>query len=130
MKIYRRKHRKRPKFKKNYKFTKQDEYKINQIGYLQRIYGEIAKELYGNFEFNLGDWTLKACGLSLFIDPEFGSQVEIEGTSNMPVFKRLIIHIGLLKLIKERKGIFKTVKLCHSMLMKQSESLMSLRSLP
>lgn len=114
------KRRRIPKFTKFYKFNKQDEFAIHRVELLQKIHTEIANQVFNNFpKENIGDWTIKVQGLTLFIDPEFGFQAEITGTSKLPLLKRLKIHIRLLKLIKKGSEILGAVKSCLLILQKQ-----------
>lgn len=114
------KRRRKPKFTKFYKISQQDELAVYRIELLQKVYTDIAKEVFNNFpKDNIGDWTIKTQGLTLFIDPEFGLQAEITGTSKLPLLKRLKIHIRLLKLIKKGNGLLWAIKMCLSMLEKQ-----------
>ena len=124
-----RKRRHRPKFKKFYEYTMQDEPLLNQVRLLHKTHKEIAEELFGKMpNYNFGEWQIKADKIILYIDPEIGFQAEIEGTSKLPLSKRLTIHIGLLKLLKRGCCIVKAVNLCLSTLMTQSKNLTSLKN--
>lgn len=110
----RKKKRKRaPKFTKSYKFSQQDDFLLSKEEMLQKIHTEIAQELFGKIKnYNLGEWVVKTEGIVLYIDPELGMQAEIQGTSKLPLLKRLTIHIGLLKFLRSGYSILKAVKLC------------------
>ena len=117
-KKYKRKHK--PKFKKFYKLTGQDELLIEKEKLLQQIYTKIADEFFYNFkDYCFGDWQINLDGIILYIDPVFGNQAEVFGTSNMPLLKRLKIHIRLLKLLRKGYTKLKAVKLCLLAQMKQ-----------
>ena len=117
-KKYKRKHI--PKFKKFYKLTGQDEFLIEKVSLLQRIYNKIAEEFFYDFKnYNFGDWQINFDGIVLYIDPLLGNQAEVFGTSNMPLLKRLKIHIRLLKLLRKGYTKLKAVKLCLLAQMKQ-----------
>lgn len=114
------KRKKKPAFKKYYEYTLQDEYCIDKMGLLQKTYSKIADKLFGEIKnISFGDWQIKDDKIALFVDPEFGMQAEVLGTSNMPLLKRLIIHIGLLDFLEKGYTISKAVELCHSILKKQ-----------
>lgn len=114
------KRKKKPAFTKHYEYTPQDELYIDKIGILQKTYTEIANKLFGEIKnISFGDWQIKDDKITLFIDPEFGMQAELQGTSNMPLLKRLIIHIGLLNFLEKGYTISKAVQLCHLILRKQ-----------
>lgn len=113
----RRKRRRRSKFTKSYIYTKQDEFLVKDEELLQTIHTEIAQKIFSLPKYNFGDWTISMDGIDLFIDPEFGSQAEIHGTSKMPLSERLKIHIKLLKLLRKNWSILKAVKHCKDTLM-------------
>ncbi len=116
----RRKRKKRKTFTKYYKYNQQDIYCIRRIGLLQALHTEIANEVFGDFTFNvIGDWTINTEGITLFIDPKNGNQAEITGTSKLPLYKRVRIHIRLLKLLRSGCSILKAVRICLSTLMTQ-----------
>lgn len=109
----------KPKFLKAYEVNQQDEEGTEKIRLLQEVYTQIAKEIFGKIRnYHFGEWMLKMKGIVLFVDPEYGMQAEIYGTSKLPLVKRLKIHIALLKLLKEGYCILKAVKICILMLMK------------
>lgn len=109
-----------PKFKKYYKINPQDEFLIEKEKLLQKIYTKIADEFFPDFNsYNFGDWQINLDGIILYIDPLFGNQAEVFGTSKMPLLKRLKIHIRLLKLLRKGYTKLKAVKLCLLALMKQ-----------
>ncbi len=117
--IKKRKRRKFPKYKKYYKISRQDEFLIKKEKLLQTLHSKIANEIFERFNnLNFGDWTIKTDGIILYIDPVFGNQAEVFGTSKMPLSKRLTIHIRLLKLLRKGYCILKAVKLC---LLKQTK---------
>lgn len=114
------KRKKKPSFTKHYEYTSQDEFCIDKIGILQKTYTKIANIIFGEIKnASFGDWQIKDDKIALFIDPEFGMQAELQGTSNMPLLKRLIIHIGLLNFLEKGYTISKAVQLCHLILRKQ-----------
>lgn len=107
------KRRHKPKFVKFYTYTQQDYCKAEHVRFLEWVYGQIAKEIFGKIKnYHFGEWVIKTEGIVLFIDPELGMQAEIQGTSKMPLLKRLTIHIRLLELLKKGYCILKAVKLC------------------
>ena len=121
--FYRLKRKKKPAFTKNYYLTSQDEMDIERIDLLQKIHSKIAKTMFGKIKnYKFGEWMTKFDGVVLFIDPELGMQAELEGTSKMSLSERLKVHLRFLKLLRKGCCILKAVKLCHSMLMKQSTS--------
>mgnify|MGYP001625835607 FL=1 len=117
-KKYKRKHI--PKFKKFYKINPQDEFLIEKEALLQKIYTKIADEFFSDFKnYCFGDWQINFNGIILYIDPVLGNQAEVFGTSNLPLLKRLKIHIRLLKLLRKGYTKLKAVKLCLLAQMKQ-----------
>lgn len=107
-----RKRRKIPLFKKFYKPNQQDEASVESEKTLQNVHCELAEMLADYFPITgIGDWCVGDNLFNLFIDPVFGNQLEIKGTSKMPVLKRLKIHIRLLKLIKGGYPLTKAVKM-------------------
>ncbi len=107
-----RKRRKRPLFKKYYRLSIQDESSIMDEKELQNVHAKLAYKLFGNFpNSNIGDWKIEIENLTLFIDPVFGNQLEIQGTFNMPLSKRLKIHNRLLELIEGGYSLSKAVKI-------------------
>ncbi len=117
-KKYKRKHI--PKFKKFYKISAQDEFLIEKEKLLQNIYTKIADEFFYDFKkYYFGDWQINSDGIILYIDPVLGNQAEVFGTSNLPLLKRLKIHIRLLKLLRKGYSKLKAVKLCLLAQMKQ-----------
>lgn len=117
-KKWKRKHK--TKFTKSYLFTKQDELLIEKIKTLQNVHFLIAKEIFKNMEYSkFKEFTINLNGLVVFNDKEYGIQAELMGTSKMPIIKRLVIHIGLLKMLQQRCCILKAIKTCLSMLTTQ-----------
>ena len=117
-KKYKRKHI--PKFKNFYKISAQDEFLLEKEKLLQNIYTKIADEFFYDFKkYYFGDWQINSDGIILYIDPVLGNQAEVFGTSNLPLLKRLKIHIRLLKLLRKGYSKLKAVKLCLLAQMKQ-----------
>ena len=111
------KHRRRhhPKFTRCYEHTLQDEPYIFEERRLQKVHEDIAEFLFAKVPKHVIKKHRKNFEeLVLYIDSELGSQVEIRGTSKLPIINRLKIHTNLLKLLKKGYCILQATKLCLS----------------
>ncbi|MCD8025037.1 MAG: hypothetical protein LUE64_05835 [Candidatus Gastranaerophilales bacterium] len=116
----RRRRKRTPSFTKFYHFNLQDDLFLRYEGFLQDIHSQIAKEIFYDVPSNCpGDWTICVNGINLYIDPVFGSQCEISGSANLPLYLRIILHAEFLKLIKKGCSTLKALKLCHLILKTQ-----------
>lgn len=79
---------------------------------LFKIYECIGYELYHGQQKLLlwGEWKLIKDGLIVYFD-EGNTQVEIQGTENLPVHQRLKIHIELLRQLRQGVKIKKAVRI-------------------
>ncbi len=90
----------------------QDENGVKYISLLQLTYSKIADEVFKTKRKITGDWIIEMNGITLYLDPLWGAQAEITGTSNLSILKRLRLHIMFLNLIKSGKSIVGALEAC------------------
>ncbi len=106
-------YRKFEKINKNIKEYKANQKHIFRLKALHNIFAKIADEIFcGQQKLHLGDWRLFKDGVVIYFD-EYGNQAEVQGFELLPIYKRLKIHIELLRRLRQGVKIKKAVKIAR-----------------
>lgn len=103
-------YKKADKIRENILKYKHNQKHIFRYKTLDRIYQLIAQEIFNNqqkiyfFDF---DYLFK--GVRVYITDDI-TEAEIEGTQNLPIGKRLKIHIELLRRLRRGEKLYKSIR--------------------